>query len=73
MPLADAVRTAAARTPGKLALVVENQTWSFADFDDTSGKIPFRLVGEAAQQDAAVLVGEQALRDDPFGGEPGVQ
>lgn len=43
MPLADAVRTAAARTPDKLALVVEKHTWSFADFDEVTERMALAL------------------------------
>ncbi len=44
MPLADAVRTAATQHPARAALIVEQDRWSYAEFDAVTDRIAARLL-----------------------------
>ena len=44
MPLADAVRTAATQHPTRTALIVEQNRWSFSEFDAVTDRVAARLM-----------------------------
>jgi len=44
MPLADAVRTAATQHPARTALIVEQDRWSFSEFDAVTDRVAARLM-----------------------------
>ena len=56
-----------------LDLAAHRQPRRLADLDDAAGEVPVALVGQLAQQHAAVGVAHEQLPDRALAGEEGVQ